>query len=102
MLDSAGPLRQHGAESGSELAEVKPINDTVAVVIEIAQIVAIPDLRTKGASEEAQIKAIDCSVAIHVAEKPEEVRRAIAAGLPVAVAIQQLTGQIRDLRAENG
>ena len=64
--------RQHRAEARSELAEVKPVDDPVPIEVQVAQIVGIADLRSKGVSEEAEIEAVDDLVAVDVAEEAEE------------------------------
>ena len=63
---------QRRAEARSELAEVKPIDNAVAVEVEVAQIVRIAGLRSEGAPEEAEVESVDGLVAVDVAEEAED------------------------------
>src|SRR5206468_3483498 len=59
---------QHRAKPGTEQAEVEPVDDAVAVEIEVAQIAGIPELRTEGVFEEAEVESIDRLISVDVAE----------------------------------
>src|ERR1044071_9153602 len=69
--------RQHGAKPRPELAEIKAVDDAVAVEVEIAQIIRIAGCRAEGVPEEAEIEAVDSLVAIDIAEHTVQTLRVI-------------------------
>ena len=96
-------LRQRVPEPRIELAEIKAVDDAVAVEVEVAQVIRIAVLGAERIPEDSEIETVDGLVAVHVAIVTEETLRVtkyeVAAGDSVGIAIQGLSAGA-DLRSE--
>jgi hypothetical protein len=96
------PILSLPVKLAQELQQVENSHNTVAVLVEVPQVIRVALVAAERSQEPAQVADVHFPVAVGIAEQPEERIDAVTAGHARAGAVQRLPELVVDEAAEVG